>query len=188
MHELAAEEDDEDKGWFRNPIFLLWELTMPAPHRHWSLFGMSIFWIAVLTYVMVDACNRMGCLLGMPVIVMGLIFLAAGTSVPDAMGSIAVAKQGEGNMAVSNAVGSNVFDIMLGLGVPWTMRIAMGNRVLFAGVTNDLFYYIATLVGVLLFFVGSLRVMGWKLNTRMGGCLLSMYLVYVVMSLIRAYV
>ena len=37
---------------------------------------------------------------------MGFIFL--GTSIPDAFGSIAAAKAGQGNMAVANAIGSNV--------------------------------------------------------------------------------
>jgi Ca2+/Na+ antiporter len=41
--------------------------------------------------------------------------------VPDALSSIGVAKGGQGDMAVANAVGSNVFDIWLGLGLPWTV-------------------------------------------------------------------
>ena len=49
-------------------------------------------------------------------VVMGTTVLAAGTSIPDALSSIAVAKDGLANMAVANAVGSNVFDIWLGLG------------------------------------------------------------------------
>merc|ERR1711988_1235721 len=52
---------------------------------------------------------------------MGITFLAMGTSVPDALGSISVAKEGEGDMAVSNAIGSNVFDICMGLGFPWSL-------------------------------------------------------------------
>ena len=43
----------------------------------------------------------------------------AGVSVPDALSSIAVIKEGYGDMAVSNAVGSNVFDILVCLGLPW---------------------------------------------------------------------
>jgi len=35
---------------------------------------------------------------------MGVTLLAAGTSIPDAMSSIMVAKQGMGDMAVANAV------------------------------------------------------------------------------------
>ena len=52
---------------------------------------------------------------------MGTVVLAAGTSVPDALASISVARAGLGDMAVANAVGSNVFDIWLGLGLPWSV-------------------------------------------------------------------
>ena len=46
--------------------------------------------------------------------VMGLTFLAAGTSIPDLITSVLVAKQGLGDMAVSSSIGSNIFDITVG--------------------------------------------------------------------------
>ena len=46
--------------------------------------------------------------------IMGLTFLAAGTSVPDLITSVLVAKQGKGDMAVSSSVGSNIFDVTVG--------------------------------------------------------------------------
>ena len=46
--------------------------------------------------------------------VMGLTFLAAGTSIPDLITSVIVAKKGFGDMAVSSSVGSNIFDITVG--------------------------------------------------------------------------
>merc|ERR1719407_275847 len=79
-----------------------------------------------LSYVMVDCAVRMGKILKIKEFIMGLLVLSAGTSIPDTLSSIAVAKQGEGNMAISNALGSNVFDILLGLGVPWTLGIIFG--------------------------------------------------------------
>lgn len=60
--------------------------------------------------------------MGIPDTVMGLTFVAAGVSVPDALSSIAVIKEGYGDMAVSNAVGSNVFDILICLGLPWFIQ------------------------------------------------------------------
>ena len=45
---------------------------------------------------------------------MGLTFLAAGTSIPDLITSVLVAKQGLGDMAVSSSIGSNIFDITVG--------------------------------------------------------------------------
>ena len=46
---------------------------------------------------------------------MGLTILAAGTSIPDLITSVIVAKKGFGDMAVSSSVGSNIFDITVGL-------------------------------------------------------------------------
>ncbi|KAF4672982.1 hypothetical protein FOL46_008033 [Perkinsus olseni] len=186
-----AENDDEEeelKGWrkwVRDPLLILWEYTMPGPSHYWILFGLSILWIGALTYLMVDACNRMGCLLDLPALVMGLIFLAAGTSVPDALGSIAVARQGEGDMAVSNAIGSNVFDIMLGLGVPWTLKLAMGKDILFHNAKDTLPQYILILSVVLLLFLGTVKLNKWMLNKQMGASLLAIYGAYVIYALIR---
>ena len=59
----------------------------------------------------------------MPDEVMGYTFLAAGTSVPDLMSSVIVAKQGLGDMAVSSSIGSNIFDITFGLPLPWFIWI-----------------------------------------------------------------
>lgn len=66
-----------------------------------------------------------GTTLGIPDTVMGLTFVAAGVSIPDALSSIAVIKEGHGDMAVSNAVGSNVFDILICLGLPWLIQTTM---------------------------------------------------------------
>ena len=42
-----------------------------------------------------------------------------GTSLPNYVASTLVAKQGFGGMAVSNAIGSNVFNVLVALGLPW---------------------------------------------------------------------
>lgn len=55
---------------------------------------------------------------------MGLTFLAAGTSVPEAVSSVIVTNQGHGAMGISNSLGSNTFDILLCLGIPWLVKAA----------------------------------------------------------------
>ena len=42
-----------------------------------------------------------------PIEIMGLTFLAAGTSVPDLITSVIVAKKGLGDMAVSSSIGKS---------------------------------------------------------------------------------
>lgn len=85
----------------------------------------SMVWISFYSYFMVWMITIIGSTLGIPDTVMGLTFVAAGVSVPDALSSIAVIKEGYGDMAVSNAVGSNVFDILICLGLPWFIQTAI---------------------------------------------------------------
>lgn len=60
--------------------------------------------------------------INIPDSVMGLTFLAAGTSVPEAVSSVIVTNQGHGAMGISNSIGSNTFDILLCLGLPWFVK------------------------------------------------------------------
>ena len=60
-------------------------------------------------------------------VLMGLTFLAAGTSVPDLLRSVIVARIGEGDMAVSRSNGSNIFNITVGLPLPWLLFCLFGN-------------------------------------------------------------
>jgi len=63
-------------------------------------------------------CNllvfQVGETIGISEEIMGLTILAAGTSIPDLITSVIVARKGLGDMAVSSSVGSNIFDITVG--------------------------------------------------------------------------
>ena len=72
-------------------------------------FISAIIWVGIYSYLMVWWATEVGCALGIPDAVMGLTFLAAGTSVPDLLTSVIVARQGKGDMAVSSSIGSNIF-------------------------------------------------------------------------------
>merc|ERR1711934_876521 len=62
----------------------------------YTFFG-SIFVVGLLAINMVELATIFGDTLGIPTVVMGLTILAAGTSVPDLLSSVIVAKQGEGD-------------------------------------------------------------------------------------------
>ncbi|CAJ0962946.1 unnamed protein product [Ranitomeya imitator] len=110
------------------PLCFLMYFTVPNCSKpRWEKWFMITFisssmWIAAFSYVMVWMVTIIGFTLGIPDVIMGITFLAAGTSVPDCMASLIVARQGLGDMAVSNSIGSNVFDILIGLGLPWTLQ------------------------------------------------------------------
>ncbi|KAG8541668.1 hypothetical protein GDO81_028496 [Engystomops pustulosus] len=126
------------KWAFSWPLICTLYFTIPNCSKpRWENFFMLTFilstvWIAIFSYIMVWMVTVIGYTLGIPDVIMGITFLAAGTSVPDCMASLIVARQGLGDMAVSNTIGSNVFDILVGLGVPWglqTMVIHYGSTV-----------------------------------------------------------
>jgi sodium/potassium/calcium exchanger 2 len=71
-----------------------------------------------------------------PEIVIGLTILAAGTSLPDTLSSVIVARKGLGDMAVANAIGSNVFNVLFGLGMPWTIWILYSGQPIYTPVTG----------------------------------------------------
>ncbi len=56
----------------------------------------------------------------------GLLTIAIGAEIPDTIQSVTMAKRGYGSMAVSNALGSQIINIALGLGLSWLIaNIAM---------------------------------------------------------------
>merc|ERR1712176_1459311 len=87
-------------------------------------FAISLFFIAGFSFFLVYCVEVLGEVLGIHIIIMGFTLLAAGTSIPDAVSSVAVARAGEGDMAVSSSIGSNIFDILVGLPIPWIIKIA----------------------------------------------------------------
>ena len=107
------------------PLVALLTLTIPDVRRSgygkWCYvsFVLSIGWIGIFSYLMVWWAEVVGNTMGIPSVVMGLTVLAAGTSVPDLFSSVIVARMGEGDMAVSSSIGSNIFDILVGLPLPW---------------------------------------------------------------------
>ena len=91
-----------------------------AKYAPYSFF-VCLAWMGVCSYFMVSWVETVGATAGIPIVIMGLTFLAVGTSVPDMLSAVIVAKQGEADKAVSSAIGSNVFDICVGIAFPWLL-------------------------------------------------------------------
>ena len=65
----------------------------------------------------VDSCTTLALKFGMSETLVGLTIVALGTSLPELVTSIVAAKKNELDMAIGNVVGSNIFNILLILGV-----------------------------------------------------------------------
>ncbi|KAL6106696.1 slc24a1 [Pungitius sinensis] len=204
-----GDEDDEDEGenedeplsleWpdtqrkqatylFLLPIiFPLW-LTVPDVRNQKSrkLFAFtflgSILWIAVFSYLMMWWAHQVGETIGISEEIMGLTILAAGTSIPDLITSVIVARKGLGDMAVSSSVGSNIFDITVGLPVPWLLFSCFNDFAPVPVSSNGLFCAIVLLFIMLLFVIISIAVCKWKMNKLLGFSMFLLYFIFLVLS------
>ena len=73
--------------------------------------------IAVGGDLTVDSASRIASELGMSQNLIGLTIVSIGTSLPELVTSIVAAKKNEVDMALGNAIGSNVFNILMVLGI-----------------------------------------------------------------------
>ena len=69
----------------------------------------------------VDSASTLAMALGMSETMVGLTIVAVGTSLPELVTSFVAARKGEVDMALGNAIGSNVFNILLVLGIASTI-------------------------------------------------------------------
>ncbi|XP_075232313.1 putative sodium/potassium/calcium exchanger CG1090 [Lycorma delicatula] len=171
------------------PVHYLCQNTMPdcrtEKYRNWYpfTFVVSMVWISFYSYIMVWMITVIGFTLGIPDTVMGLTFMAAGVSVPDALSSLAVVKEGYGDMAVSNAVGSNVFDILVCLGLPWFMQTALIRPGSHVNVySKGLTYSTLSLLSTVIFLVVATHLNGWKLDKKYGAILMLWYLLFIAFA------
>ncbi|KAL0964432.1 hypothetical protein UPYG_G00323760 [Umbra pygmaea] len=176
------------------PVCLMLYFTVPncaIPRwERWFMISFinSTFWIAAFSYIMVWMVTVIGYTLGIPDVIMGITFLAAGTSVPDCMASLIVARQGLGDMAVSNSIGSNVFDILIGLGLPWALQticIDYGSYIKLN--SKGLIFSVALLLGSVFLTVLGVHLNGWKLDRRLGLLCLLMYSIFLCFSILIEY-
>ena len=171
------------------PVACLFYVTIPdcrsEKWEKWYLvsFFASVVWIALLSYVLVWMVTIIGFTLGIPDVIMGLTFLAAGSSVPDGISSLIVARQGDGDMAVSNTVGSNVFDILLCLGLPWLLKttaVDLGGYVVV--LSGSIIYTSASLFGTVFVTIFLIIANKWYLNKCLGMAFLILYLIFITIA------
>ncbi|XP_029449633.1 sodium/potassium/calcium exchanger 3 [Rhinatrema bivittatum] len=192
--EMPSGKGDVAKWVFTWPLCLLMYFTVPNCSKprwqKWFLvtFATSSLWIAAFSYVMVWMVTIIGYTLGIPDVIMGITFLAAGTSVPDCMASLIVARQGMGDMAVSNSIGSNVFDILIGLGLPWTLKtLAVDYGTYIHLNSQGLIYSVGLLLASVFVTVCGVHLNKWKLDKKLGCACLFLYSIFLCVSILTEF-
>ena len=190
---FQSEEKVVDEGelvknkWLRaivKPIDVILEKIFFLKGNYIYVFFVSIILIGLFSWVLVESAIGVAGILDIPEAFVAITVLAIGTSIPDLMSSVIVGKQNRGGMAVSNAIGSNVFDILIGLGIPFILMIAFNGGKVEIETASLIPSTVLLLFSVVLMFV-LLIVNKWNIGKKLGGTLVLFYVAYIVWQFIE---
>ncbi|KAK0065451.1 sodium/potassium/calcium exchanger isoform X1 [Biomphalaria pfeifferi] len=143
-------------------------------------FTLSVIYISLYSYIMVWMVSLAGDVWEIPSTITGLTIIAAGTSVPDLLSSVFVARDGYGDMAVSNAIGSNVFDILMCLGVPWLIDAIFITKTGTPINSEGMVFTVMTLLLTIMYLWGSMKCFDWTLTPAYGIVAILVYISVIV--------
>lgn len=175
-------------GWLQFPV--KWWLSVTVPdmdlpdqqHLYPISFVMSMFWLAIFAYSVVAACDGIHADFGISTNILGFTVAAAGTSFPNVVSGMVVARQGKTTMAVANALGANVQNVFLALAIPWAIQSCCINHGPFqlevGQLAMPILWCYITLIPVVLVFLLCGSMPRWS-----GGFYLVLYGVYLTFVL-----
>lgn len=128
----------------------------------------------------VDSASTIATSLGMSQKLVGLTIVAIGTSLPELVTSAVAAFKGEEDIALGNILGSNIFNILLILGVASTITPIVVQSSL---IIDFMFLIVATLVIAAMIYIPKGE--NKKLSKVEGFIFVSMYVAYMIFIIIR---
>ena len=107
-----------------DPIKIEYEAEIPADVSmkmaiFWLLFGIGTLLIGA--HLLVDGSMEIARFLGVSEVVIGILLVAFGTSLPELAVSLVSVMKGEYGLAIGNIVGSNIFNLLAVIGVAATI-------------------------------------------------------------------
>jgi len=100
------------------------DATTVAPRSPWLSAGFIVLGLVLLVSgsdLFVSAASNIATQMGVSEGVIGLTVVAGGTSLPELATSVVAARKGQSAIAIGNVIGSNVFNILLILGLTATI-------------------------------------------------------------------
>jgi solute carrier family 8 (sodium/calcium exchanger) len=139
VFKVVDDDDDEDgdeaaepskpgfMDYFTHIVSLPWKVLFafvpPVDYcGGWLTFFGALVMIAVVTAIVGDMANLVGCTLGIEPEITAITFVALGTSLPDTFASkTAAAMDPYADASIGNVTGSNCVNVFLGLGISWSL-------------------------------------------------------------------
>lgn len=128
--------------------------------------------------LVVDSASEIAENFGMSQTLVGLTIVAVGTSLPELVTSIVASRKGESGLALGNAIGSCIFNILFILGM------SAGLSPIAAEMINIIDIAVVLAIAVLVFIFGWT---GKKITRAEGGFFVLCYVVYMAYAIMRNY-
>lgn len=168
--ELSVEEAEIDAG--EEPVI--------KPEQRWWELGRLVLGLAVLMIgarLTVDGAVSIAREVGISELVIGITLVAVGTSLPELATSLVAAFRKQNDIAIGNIVGSNIFNLLLILGVTAVLQpISIERRVIDFDSLVMLVFAVALL---------PLAITRGQLSRIESGLLLAGYGAFVILTFIR---
>ncbi|MEM1350258.1 MAG: calcium/sodium antiporter [Myxococcota bacterium] len=142
-----------------------------------GLIALGIVGLAIGAYFLVENAVFIAKQFHIPDLVIGITMVAIGTSLPELATSVVAAYRGASDISVGNVIGSNVFNVLLVLGLVSTIVPIEVSEV---AVREDLWVMIAISI-----IIWPLMRTGFSINRTEGFVLVLWYLVYTVYLFVR---
>jgi sodium/potassium/calcium exchanger 2 len=90
-------------------------------------------------------------------------------------------------MAVSSSIGSNIFDVLVGLPLPWILYSLSKNCEAVKVEADTLFISILVLFVMLIAVISTIAFNGWKMTKSLGITMFVLYFLFLLQDLLRFY-
>lgn len=137
---------------------------------------------AVCSYVLVWMLAIIGFTFGIPDSILGLTMLSILSCLPDVVSSVVLVRKEQADVAISFLLGSNIFEVLVGLGSPWLIQTIRNPGTAVELPSRGLIYCTLCALLTTVLVVAFAFVARFRLNKAFGIGLLCWYIFFVLTS------
>jgi cation:H+ antiporter len=164
---------DRLRGKNGKDLFTVGQINVYSFKRAFFYIFVGLFALIFGARLLVDSTVQIGTILNVPTVFLGITVIALGTSLPELATNITAFKKNNGDMAIGNVIGSNIFNTLFVLGgvsliSPLTISVGFNYEIIVT-------FLVTLVLGVILYFSK-----GHKLTRFTGIVFLWCYFLYIL--------
>lgn len=146
----------------------------------WAVFAGSIILIIIGVEMLLRVAITLGDLLSTPTFLWGMTIVAAATSLPDTFVSVRASVMGRSESAVSNVLGSNIFDLLVA--IPMAVMVSGAIAINFTQIVPMMTFLVVATIVTMVFMLREM-----ELNRREANVMVGLYALFGVWMTLEAF-